>query len=157
MYIYITITKAGADTGPFNLYSDVDGYISAFETNVSKIDLEAGYATDLAPDNTTIVKIQNMNNICYNYVDAIFPPDCNLTAFNISSIEEGTCPTIFAETVDTVAYHNGVGAEPDYGDAVYSDCGITPYPDNSFSSKTYVSDTQDIQITNGVRAIVTCK
>ena len=36
MTVLLTLTTAGSDTGPFNLYSDVDGYISAFETGVSK-------------------------------------------------------------------------------------------------------------------------
>ena len=38
--VLITLTTAGADTGNFNLYSDVDGYTAAFETGVAKSALE---------------------------------------------------------------------------------------------------------------------
>ena len=34
MNIIITLTTAGADTGPFNLYSDIDGYLVPFVTGV---------------------------------------------------------------------------------------------------------------------------
>ena len=41
MTVLITLTLAGADTGPFDLYSDLDGYITPFETGVSKAALLA--------------------------------------------------------------------------------------------------------------------
>ena len=69
MTVTITLTLAGADTGPFNIYSDVDGYTSAFETNVAKVDLEAGYTTALVPDGTTIVRVMSNSEFCLNYVD----------------------------------------------------------------------------------------
>jgi len=69
MTIYITITSAGADTGPFNLYSNVDGYVSAFATNVAKATLIAGYAVT-APDGTTTVRIMSAGE-CTNYIDVV--------------------------------------------------------------------------------------
>jgi len=69
MYAYITISNVGADAGPFDLYSDVDGYTSAFETNIPKALLEAGYATSLVPAGTTIIKIQSVNSECNNFVN----------------------------------------------------------------------------------------
>ena len=42
MTITITLTTAGTDTGPFNLFSDVDGYTTAFVSGVSKSALVAG-------------------------------------------------------------------------------------------------------------------
>jgi hypothetical protein len=67
--IYVTITSAGADTGPFNLYSNVDGFISAFDTNVDKATLVAGYSTT-APVGTTTVRIISIGE-CTNYIDVI--------------------------------------------------------------------------------------
>lgn len=67
MTIYITITSAGADTGPFNLYSNVDGYVSAFATNVAKATLLAGYAAAV-PAGTTTVRIMS-NGDCTNFID----------------------------------------------------------------------------------------
>ena len=68
MTVLITLTTAGADTGNFTLYSDVDGYISAFETGVAKVDLETGYVSYLVPDGTTIVRVMS-ETVCQNYID----------------------------------------------------------------------------------------
>jgi hypothetical protein len=69
MFVYITLTSAGADSGPFNLYSNVDGYVSAFATGVSKTALLAGYSV-IAPAGTTTVRIIS-NGVCTNYIDVI--------------------------------------------------------------------------------------
>lgn len=68
MTIYIVLTVAGSDTGPFNLYSDVDGFISAFEVGVPKVYLELGYNSYSAPDGTTVVRVMS-DGICKNYID----------------------------------------------------------------------------------------
>jgi len=59
MTVLITLTLAGADTGPFDLYSDLDGYTTPFETGVSKAALLAGYLSSLVPDGTTNVLVQS--------------------------------------------------------------------------------------------------
>jgi hypothetical protein len=68
MTVLITLTTAGPDTGPFDLYSDLDGFTSAFETGVSLIDLLAGYSTALVPDFTNIVRVKS-TGVCVNQVD----------------------------------------------------------------------------------------
>lgn len=56
--VLITLNSPGADTGPyFNLYSDVDGYVSAFETNVSKISLVSGYLSSYVPTGASYIKL----------------------------------------------------------------------------------------------------
>ncbi|NBW92317.1 MAG: hypothetical protein EBR53_07675 [Actinobacteria bacterium] len=69
MYVFITLTSAGADAGPFNLYSNVDGFVSAFATGVSKAALLAGYSV-VAPAGTTTVRIIS-NGVCTNYIDVV--------------------------------------------------------------------------------------
>jgi len=59
MTVLITLTLAGADTGPFDLYSDLDGYTTPFETGVSKAALLAGYLSSLVPDGTTNILVQS--------------------------------------------------------------------------------------------------
>ncbi len=60
MTVTITLTLAGSDTGPFNLYSDVDGYTSAFQTNVPKGDfLGGGLTTGTVPDGTTEILVRS--------------------------------------------------------------------------------------------------
>lgn len=68
MTVLITLTSAGTDTGPFNLYSDLDGFVSAFETGVSKASLLAGYPSALVPDFTNTIRIMS-DGICTNYID----------------------------------------------------------------------------------------
>lgn len=70
MTVLLTLTTAGADSGPFNLYSNVDGFTSAFETGVAKASLEAGYASSVVPDYTTVVRILSTGT-CTNYVDIV--------------------------------------------------------------------------------------
>ena len=69
MTVYITLSVAGSDSGPFDLYSNIDGYTSAFESGIDKIDLIAGYASALVPDYTTIIRVKSNNILCTNYVD----------------------------------------------------------------------------------------
>jgi len=68
MNVLITLTTAGADTGPFNLYSNVDNYTTAFETNISKGILVAGYTSTIVPPGTTAIRVWSMG-ICANYVN----------------------------------------------------------------------------------------
>lgn len=68
MTLLITLSTAGGDTGPFNLYSDVNGFTSAFEVGVAKIDLLMGYTSYVVPDGTSVIRVMS-NSICKNYVD----------------------------------------------------------------------------------------
>ena len=43
MTIFITLSLAGTETGPFDLYSNVDGFTTPFDTGVSRAALLAGY------------------------------------------------------------------------------------------------------------------
>lgn len=64
----ITLTVAGTNTGPFDLYSDATGYLTAFATNVSRSSLLAGYSTSTVPDNTTVVRVTSTGD-CTNSVN----------------------------------------------------------------------------------------
>lgn len=68
MTVIITLTTAGADTGPFNLFSDANGYTIAFAIGVTKAELETGYPSDLVPDGTTTIKITSINSLCSNSI-----------------------------------------------------------------------------------------
>jgi hypothetical protein len=87
MNILLTLTTAGTDTGPFNLFSDVDAYNTAFETGVLKSALVAGYLTSLAPIGTVIVRIQSTGS-CTNFIDVVLT---NVTTTTTTS----TCPTYY--------------------------------------------------------------
>jgi hypothetical protein len=119
MTVLITLTTAGSDSGPFNLYSDVDGFLSAFETGVAKVDLLAGYSSSLVPDPTTIIRVMSSNPLCTNYID--------LELYPVTTTTTTTLPLEFllsyecdGETVIQIIADTITGGAPGY------------YPANSF-------------------------
>lgn len=80
--VQITLTTAGIETGAFDLYSNIDGYATAFETNISRATLLAGYTSNLVPDGTTIIKCKSNTSKCTNAV-----------LLNISGLPVGPTPT----------------------------------------------------------------
>jgi hypothetical protein len=64
----ITITNIGETEGPFNLYSDVDGYSSAFEAEVTRQELLDGFGTDNLPDGTVSVRATSTSS-CNSSID----------------------------------------------------------------------------------------
>jgi len=95
MTVLITLTTAGADSGPFDLYTNLDGYVSAFATGVSKSALLAGYTSAAVPDFATIIRVKSTGD-CVNYIDitlvsptttttttTIAPEDCTSWYYNI--------------------------------------------------------------------------
>lgn len=73
MTVLITLTVAGADTGPFNLYSNADGYTVPFEAGVSKAALLAGYVSAVVPPGTTIIRVLSAG-ICTQALDIPVSP-----------------------------------------------------------------------------------
>ncbi len=93
--VLITLTTAGASTGPFNLYSDLDGYTSAFETGVSKAALVAGYTSTVVPTGTTIVRVMSTGT-CTNYIDL---PVSGITTTTSTSTSTSTTTSTTTPTV----------------------------------------------------------
>jgi hypothetical protein len=75
----ITLAAAGTDTGPFDLYSDVDTYGIAFETAVAKSSLLAGFTSTNVPDDTETIRVKSASSLCNNYVDMSFNPSVTYT------------------------------------------------------------------------------
>jgi hypothetical protein len=115
MTVLITLTTAGTDSGPFDLYSNLDGYLSAFESGVSKSSLLAGYPSSLVPDYTTIIRVRSNNGSCTNYIDIpVEQPPTTTTTTTITSCIEitadagGDCPGIPGYSVLEYTDCNGV-------------------------------------------------
>ena len=68
MTALLTLTTAGTDTGPFDLYSNLDSYTVPFEINISKLALQSGYSTALVPDYASVVRVLS-KGLCINFVD----------------------------------------------------------------------------------------
>jgi hypothetical protein len=69
MTILITLVlPIGGDAGPFNLYSNTDGYTIPFASNISAAALQAGYTALFVPDGTTTVRVQS-DGVCTNFIN----------------------------------------------------------------------------------------
>ena len=69
MTVFITLTTAGTDSGPFDLYSDIDLFTVPFETGVSKSALISGYSSSLVPDFTKAIRVKSVGTLCNTQVD----------------------------------------------------------------------------------------
>jgi len=92
MTLLITLYTAGSDTGPFNLYSNLDGYVSAFETGISKASLLAGFTSYAVPDGTTIIRVAS-DGTCLNHVDIIVGVTTSTTTSTSTSSTTTTSTT----------------------------------------------------------------
>jgi hypothetical protein len=93
----ISLTSAGIMSGPFNIYSNIDGFLSAFLTNLTKEQLLDGYPTDLIPDGTSIIRISS-SGVCYNYIDLAIPPATTTTSTSTTSTSSTTTTSTSSTT-----------------------------------------------------------
>ena len=118
MTVLITLTTAGADTGPFDLYSNVDGYVSAFETGVSKAALVAGYSSALVPNGTTTIRIKSTGT-CVNYIDVTVVTTTTTTSSTTSTSSTTTTTSSTAAPTELLVYAKYINA-PSAGSLQFS-------------------------------------
>lgn len=103
MTIIITLSFAGNETGPFDLYSDATGFTIPFAQNVSKAALLAGYQVD-APDGTTTVRLNNLNSLCGSTdIYSCATPNCDFTGSIICDVTTTTTTTPPPTTTTTTS------------------------------------------------------
>jgi len=149
--VTITLTTAGSDTGPFNLYSDLDGYISAFETGVSKVALLAGYTSILVPDGTTIVRVASSNPLCSNYVDIIVV-QCGITTTTTTTTITPTTTT----TTTTVSPTTTTTTTTVTPTTTTTTTTVTPTTTTTTSSSTTTTTTTVTPTTTTTTTVVSC-
>jgi uncharacterized protein (TIGR02145 family) len=116
MIIFLQLTIAGSDSGPFNLYSDSNGFAEPpFETNVDKSLLEAGYTLN-APDGTEVIKVVS-TGVCINstYITLALP-DCILDGYLETILNATPATFITNEDTDVTVQLLGLSSypNPDY-------------------------------------------
>ena len=104
MTIFITLSLAGADSGPFDLYSNVDGFTTPFNTTgpVSKANLLAGYEVT-APDGTITVRLLDLSASCTPFTTDIYTcatPNCDFAGSILCNV---TTTTTAAPTTTTTS------------------------------------------------------
>lgn len=70
MTALITLLTAGTDTGPFDLYSNLDAFTTPFETNISKASLLSGFTSPNVPNYATTIRCYS-KGLCTNYVEIV--------------------------------------------------------------------------------------
>jgi hypothetical protein len=111
MDVLITLTTAGADTGPFNLYSNVDSYTTAFETGVAKSALVAGYLSTLVPTSTNYIRVKSTGR-CTNYIDIFVTGSATTTTTTTSGGSPTTTTTTTSGGGGTTTTTTTSGGEP---------------------------------------------
>ena len=131
----VTLTTAGADSGPFDIYSDLDGYLSAFETGVSKASLLAGYSSALVPNGTNNIRIKSIG-VCVNYIDI---PLTTTTTTSTSSTTTSSTTTIvyYSYSVSSLSNSNATTACGYAYDITLYSAYSTVEDINSFTASLY--------------------
>ena len=70
--VIVRLTSAGVCSGPVDIYSNADSFVTPFATGISIAILTSpfGYLTPL-PSGTTSIRVQNSNPKCSNYEQVI--------------------------------------------------------------------------------------
>jgi hypothetical protein len=100
MTVLITLTLAGTSVGPFDIYSDVDGFTTPTVTGVSRADLIAGYYATV-PDGTTQVLVQSTGTC----TTQLYLTVSGNTTTTTTSSTTSTTTTILTSGVLTIAYN----------------------------------------------------
>jgi len=85
MNVFIQFTTIGTDAGPFNLYSNVDGYVATFENGITRAQLLAGFPSANAPAGTTSVMVKSFG-ACSTQVVILLPGVTTTTTTTTASV-----------------------------------------------------------------------
>lgn len=113
------VIPPGGDVGPFNLYSDSDGYAVPFATNVSAAALQAGYSSTV-PNDATIIRVIS-TGLCTNFIDLNINLITTTTTTSSSSTSTSTSSTTTSTTTICPCTYINITITPGY--IVFSDTG----------------------------------
>lgn len=149
MIVLITLTTAGTDSGPFSLYSNIDGFTTPFETGVSKSALLAGYTSTLVPDFTATVRVKSTGT-CVNYTDLAVSGGTTTTSSTTTTTTTVAPSIVFSSARDCSFTTSGGQGSSCMGSGTFTITG------GSFKIRAYVSiDSGPTPLTyNEVDAIV---
>jgi hypothetical protein len=99
--IFIQLTTAGPDTGPFDIYSiDALGIVTGpFETNISRAQLLSGFVSVNVPNNCVKIRLVSKSVACPNILDLLLPVTTTTTAGPTTTTTTGAITTTSTSTV----------------------------------------------------------
>lgn len=145
--VIIKLTTAGTSTGPFNLLSNYDSYVTPFETNIAKTTLVTGYTSSLVPDTATIVRVLSSGS-CTNHTDLTIVP------ITTSTTTSTTTAIPFDAEIEFTVQDNISGEFEVYmtiisgvlSDSLGSSGTVTGYTDSGCSTSTGTDTWSALQI-----------
>ena len=76
--------------------------------------------------------------------------------FNVSTLTDNGCAAASGPVLDTVVYHDGIGAIPAFGDTVYTDAaGTIPHVSSASNEHVYLGDVAGGGFANGANWLYT--
>ena len=141
MTILITLTTVGIDCSTFDIYSNVDGFLSAFETDVPKASLSAGFSSANAPDGTTIIRVKS-KGVCTNYIDI------NLSNITTTTTTSSSSTTTTTTTLPATSFFcfQGIWDEVDTNHSCPGTCGQVTYIDVNGNQQTEYGITSEMGV-----------
>jgi len=99
MNVTITLTNPGTDTGPFNIYTNMDNYVVPIATSVPRSTLVgAGYVA-IVDGNTSTIKVESTGNCTSSIFLSVIRPTTTSTTSTTSSTT--TAPPVPGSTTTT--------------------------------------------------------
>jgi hypothetical protein len=90
MIVIVTLTSPGANTGPFNLFSNVN-LVNPLVTGISRAALISGYTLNSVPDNATFIRATSTgtctNSLDINIVNPATPTTTTTTTNPLTSCQ----------------------------------------------------------------------
>ena len=117
MTILITLTTVGIDCSTFDIYSNVDGFLSAFETDIPKGSLLTGFSSANVPNGTFTIRIK-AKGLCSNYIDLNLDGSTTTTTTSSST----TSTTTTSTTVPPITCHQWQISTTTDGGANFTNC-----------------------------------
>lgn len=106
VYIKLNVVQSSV-SNYLDLYSDIDSYVTPFETNVLTTNLISGYYSWLMPNGTSAIKFYNNSGICrkgpdYGITVSLNPPTPTPTPTPTQTVTPGLSPTMTTTPTNTV-------------------------------------------------------
>jgi hypothetical protein len=157
MNVYIKLLVAGANVGPFDLYSNVDSFATAFETGVAKASLVSGYTATDVPNETTQIKIVSTGN-CTNFIildigipttttTTLYPPTTSTTTTHATTTTTTTARPYYTikDCNSETEYCVSTYCPPTIGDVVQYQMGY-PIPSGTILCGTIEGTSVDTPV-----------
>ena len=120
MIIFLKLTIAGSNTGPFDILTDSDDFKTPIQVGVTWQTLHNGFNCTVVPDDATIIRAKS-TGLCTNYADAyidhIPTPTPTPTSTSSPIPTQTPTPTPTSSPIPIVSYMH-LGTSDDYATVI---------------------------------------